>query len=410
MNNSIITVSQLNFYVKSVIDGCEPLKNIFIAGEISNLNDNYRSGHIYLSMKDEKSVLKCVMFASYSSRLRFKPQNGMKIIARGRISVYEQTGQYQFYIEDMQPDGAGALAVAFEQLKEKLGAKGYFSAEHKKSLPKFPEKIGVITSPTGAARRDIEQILKRRFPPADILFYSAQVQGQGAAAELISGIRYFNKHKNADVIIIGRGGGSAEDLSAFNDEGLADEIFFCEIPVISAVGHETDFSISDFVADVRAATPSAAAEIAVPDIFDLNEQLANYKYTMFSLVNKKINTEKLFLDKITKSKSFGAPVALAANYTVILDRLHEKLGMQYASIIRRKKSEIMLCTEKIQSLNPLAILAKGYGILTDDKEKSIKSTSDVCVGDMLNIRLSDGTINCTVNEIEDDINEKNDDL
>ena len=259
----VLSVSQINFFIKSLIEGDGRMRDIYARGEISNFTDHYRSGHLYFSLKDEKSVLKAVMFSSAAHRLRFHPKEGMRVIVRGRVAVYEPGGQYQFYVEEMQPDGVGALSLAFEQLKEKLAAEGLFAEEHKRPIPPFPARIGVITSPTGAAVQDIRNILSRRWPAAEIMFCPVLVQGEDAAAQLTAAVKLMNAQKAADVIIIGRGGGSAEDLAAFNDETLARAVFASKIPVISAVGHETDFTIADFVADVRAPTPSAAAELAV---------------------------------------------------------------------------------------------------------------------------------------------------
>ena len=261
----ILSVTQLNNYVKSIIEQDENLYNVFVIGEISNFVDHYRSGHLYMSIKDNQSVISAVMFAGNASKLKFKPQNGMSVIIRGRVSLYERDGKYQLYIDDMQPDGVGTLALAFEQLKEKLSKIGLFDSDHKKSIPRFPSKIGVISSPTGAAVQDILNVLERRYPVAEIVFAGVQVQGESAASTVCNALRKMNQ-TDVDVIIIARGGGSAEDLWPFNDEKLAFEIYNSKIPVISGVGHETDFTICDFVADLRAPTPSAAAELATPDI------------------------------------------------------------------------------------------------------------------------------------------------
>ena len=268
-----VTVSQLNTYIRSRMEEDPTLQSLFVVGEISNFTDHYRSGHLYLSLKDEKSVIRAVMFAQYARRLRFRPEDGMKVIARGRVGVYEANGQYQLYIEDMQPDGLGALNLAFEQLKQKLEKEGLFARERKKPLPKYPERIGVITSPTGAAVQDITTILARRFPLAEIVFCPVLVQGEGAAPQIVKALEEMNRRQAADVIILGRGGGSLEDLWAFNEESVARAVAASEIPVISAVGHETDFTICDFAADCRAATPSAAAELAVPDQLALKASL-----------------------------------------------------------------------------------------------------------------------------------------
>lgn len=287
----VLSVSQLNFYIKSIIENDARLNFVFVTGEISNLTDHYRSGHIYLSIKDEKSVIRAVMFAGNARNLKFRPTDGMKVICRGRVAVYEPTGQYQLYIEDMQPDGIGALSLAYEQLKKSLAEKGLFAPEHKKKIPPFPNSIGVITSPTGAAVQDIRNILSRRFPSADIIMCPVLVQGENAPAQLIDAVQKLDKYNACDVIIIGRGGGSIEDLWAFNDENLAYAIYNCKIPVISAVGHETDFTICDFVSDLRAPTPSAAAELAVPDTAELIDYYKSQKQYVSSMATLKLRQE-----------------------------------------------------------------------------------------------------------------------
>ena len=281
---TVLSVSQLNFYLKSLIENDPRLGMVIVSGEISNLTDHYSSGHIYLSLKDSRSVLRAVMFAGNARRLRFRPQNGMKVLCRGRVAVYEPSGQYQLYIEDMQPDGVGALALAYEQLKKKLEAEGLFDASRKKRLPRFPKTVGVITSPTGAAVQDIRNILYRRFPAVNMMLAPVLVQGEGAPAQLINALRQLDAQGQCDVLIIGRGGGSVEDLWAFNDEALARTIAACRTPVISAVGHETDFTICDFVADLRAPTPSAAAELAVPDVRELKAHLQSQRQYLQSLM------------------------------------------------------------------------------------------------------------------------------
>ena len=287
-NTLVLSVSQLNRYIKMNFDADENLANIFISGEISNFTNHYRTGHLYFTLKDDSAAVRAVMFNSSAKRLKFMPEDGMKVIARGRVSVYEASGQYQLYVDDMQPDGVGALNLAYEQLKEKLQKEGLFSELHKKPLPPYPEKVGVITSPTGAAVRDIINVLGRRFPYAEIVFCPVLVQGDGAHLQLTDAVNLFNSERAADVIIIGRGGGSIEDLWEFNDEGLARAVYNSEIPVISAVGHETDFTICDFVADMRAPTPSAAAELAVPDANELQYALSALKNRMFLNVSSGI--------------------------------------------------------------------------------------------------------------------------
>ncbi|WP_405353893.1 exodeoxyribonuclease VII large subunit, partial [Ruminococcus sp.] len=308
----VLSVSQINFYIKSIIENDSRLQFVLVTGEISNLTVHQRSGHIYLTLKDSRSVISAVMFAGNARRLKFRPENGMKIICRGRISLYEPSGRYQLYIEDMQPDGIGALTLAFEQLKEKLAVQGLFDNAHKKALPKFPKTIGVITSPTGAAVQDITNIIRRRFPVADIVLAPVLVQGENAPEQLVRAVNKFSKSGIADVVIIGRGGGSAEDLWAFNDENLAHAVYNCKTPIISGVGHETDFTICDFVADVRASTPSAAAELAVPD---RQELLAYYKKQLqylSALMDKKFRSADLRLENQKRRLDYYAPEKVRA--------------------------------------------------------------------------------------------------
>lgn len=296
----VLTVSQLNYYIKSVIENDPRLGVVLVSGEISNLTDHYRSGHIYLSLKDQRCVVRAVMFAGNARRLQFRPQDGMKVLCRGRISVYEPSGQYQLYIEDMQPDGVGSLALAFEQLKNKLGQEGLFDQSRKKPLPRFPRTVGVITSPTGAAVQDIRNILTRRFPNINIILCPVLVQGDGAPPQLIDAVRKLDAEGRCDVIIIGRGGGSIEDLWAFNNETLARTIAACRTPVISAVGHETDFTICDFVADMRAPTPSAAAELAVPDVRELRAYYQSQRQYLQSLMENRIRRQRAQLDRLRR--------------------------------------------------------------------------------------------------------------
>ena len=292
----VLSVSQLNRYVKSIIEQDYNLQTVFVQGEISNFTNHYRTGHYYMTIKDEYSSIRAVMFKSANSRLRFMPENSMNVIIKGRVSVFERDGQYQLYIDDMQPDGAGALSLAFEQLKNKLAAEGLFDESRKRPIPRFPERVGVVTSPTGAAIRDIINVISRRFPAAELILCPVQVQGASAAGQIKAAIELFNAKKAADVLIVGRGGGSAEELWAFNEEPVARAVAASEIPVISAVGHETDFTICDFAADLRAPTPSAAAEIAVPDITALGELLGSFSRRMNSAIGGTLTHEKARLE------------------------------------------------------------------------------------------------------------------
>lgn len=392
----ILTVSQLNYYLKSVLDNDEKLRFLLMEGEISNLTDHYSSGHIYFSLKDEKSVVRAVMFSYAAKNLKFKPQNGMKVLVRGRVTVYEPSGQYQVYVEDMQPDGLGALSLQFEQLKEKLSKEGLFDKQHKKPIPKFPETIGVITSPTGAAVRDILNVLSRRFACADIVMCPVLVQGENAAAQLTDAVKKFTENKLADVIIIGRGGGSIEDLWAFNDEQLARAIYRCDTPIISAVGHETDFTICDFVSDLRAPTPSAAAELAVPDSFELSAELNSQRQYINSLIDKKIFDNKKTVENYSRLLSAYSPEKSIESLDSSLDASCTRLNNVIESILDEKTKAIVKTASKLSALNPVDVLMRGYSYTTNEKNETVKKVSDVKSGDVLNIRVSDGDITAVV--------------
>ena len=387
----ILTVSQLNFYVKSVLDSDSRLNYVFLCGEISNLTDHYRSGHIYLSLKDNKSVIRAVMFAGNARNLKFKPMEGMKVICRGRVTLYEATGQYQYYIEDMQPDGIGALYQAYEQLKEKLQSKGLFDQSHKKPIPYCPKTIGVITSPTGAAVQDIKNILTRRFPSVNIILCPVLVQGDNAVPQLIDAVNKLNEYDLCDTIIIGRGGGSIEDLWAFNDENLAYAIYNSHIPVISAVGHETDFTICDFVSDLRAPTPSAGAELAVPDRNEILQNLDAQRQYLSSLMDKKlIENNNIVSEMTTKLLSLSPDDKIAKLYND-LDFLSQKYENNSNRIFQNTANKIELLATKLESLNPVSILKRGYSVVTNN-DKTVTSVKDVKNGDTLAINVTDGKI------------------
>ena len=392
----IITVSQLNFYLKSVLDNDDRLRFLLMEGEISNLTDHYSSGHIYFSLKDEKSVVRAVMFSYAAKNLKFKPQNGMKVLVRGRVTVYEPTGQYQVYVEDMQPDGMGALSIQFEQLKEKLSKEGLFDTKHKKTIPKFPETIGVITSPTGAAVRDILNILSRRYPSADVVMCPVLVQGDSAAPQLTEAVKKFTGTNIADVIIIGRGGGSIEDLWAFNDENLAYAIYNCDTPVISAVGHETDFTICDFVSDLRAPTPSAAAELAVPDSAELLMNLNAQQQYIRSIADKKIFDCEKNVDNLIRLLLAYSPEKSIEEHITSISNLEKRLNSAKESIIENKTKLFIETASKVSALNPVAVLMRGYSFTTNEDNKPVTKTSDVKSGDTVNIRVTDGDISATV--------------
>ncbi len=394
--STVLTVSQLNKYVKSILESDGKLKYIYLKGEISNLTIHY-TGHIYFSLKDENQcTIKTVMFANKANFLKFTPQSGMKVVLRGSVTLYEKTGSYQINVDEMYPDGAGALNLAYEQLKNKLQNEGLFDTSHKKALPKFPEKIGVITSPTGAAVQDIMLILKRRYPIAQIIMCPVLVQGENAAVDLTNAVKKFNALKCADVIIIGRGGGSIEDLWAFNDEMLARAIYECEIPIVSAVGHETDFTICDFVADVRASTPSAAAElvssVTTENMLSQTETLIN---KMQSAVKRRLQFEYQRYQKTANAKALKNPDDIIKNRQIKLDVLNEKIKGIYVKKLSAEKEKFAELAAKLDALSPLKILSRGYSVTKKDGH-IINSISQVNPNDKIEVVLSDGNIKCTV--------------
>lgn len=399
--NSILSVSQLNFYARSLLDGDPVMSSVFVKGEVSNLTNHYRSGHIYFSLKDEKSVIRAVMFSGSVSRLRFELEEGMNVIVIGRVSVYEATGQYQLYAEQMQPDGEGDLTVAFNQLKIKLEKQGLFNAEFKKEIPEFPQTIGVITSDTGAVRKDIEKVLNRRYPLANIILYPASVQGEKAVPELIAGLNYFNNNKNADVIIIGRGGGSMEDLWAFNSEALANEIFKSSIPIISAVGHATDVTICDFVADKTAPTPSAAVEIAVPDRLKLISETLSFDNRIRNAVKYRISSLQQQADSVTDRLSMMSENYQISKIKANLDNINLRMLQSYSLLLQQKKENLKENVAKLNALSPLNILARGYS-LASFGDKIIKSTEDVNINDSIAVKVSNGTLHCIVESKRND--------
>ena len=393
----ILTVTQLNTYAKSVVEQDVTLSNVFVIGEISNFVDHYRSGHLYMSIKDNQSVVSAVMFSGNASRLKFKPENGMSVIIRGRVSIYERDGRYQLYIDDMQPDGIGALAIAFEQMKDKLSKAGLFDVEHKMRIPEIPEKIGVISSPTGAAVQDVLNVLSRRFPVAEIVFAGVQVQGDNAAPTIIDAIKKLNK-TDVDVIIIARGGGSAEDLWPFNDEKLAYAIYDSQIPIISGVGHETDFTICDFVADLRAPTPSAAAELAVPDIREQKYYISTLKNALDSAIENNIKEKQYNLEQLTKSTVLKNPEKIIENCELYLDSLITKINMNFKDIFTKNSSDFAMICSKLESLSPLKVLARGYSITKKDNNVIINS-KDLSIGDSISIQFADGNAKAKITEV-----------
>ena len=356
-----LTVRELTAYIKQLVDSDMLLSNLCVTGEISNFK-HHSSGHMYFSLKDQDAVIRCVMFRTYNARMRFMPEEGMKVIVRGYVSVYAPGGTYQLYAEDMQPDGTGSLYLAFEQLKQKLEALGWFAQERKKPIPRLPRAIGIVTSPTGAVIRDMLNILQRRYPNIRVVIYPSAVQGIEAPAQLIRGIRYFNEAKNVDVIIIGRGGGSIEDLWPFNDEGLARAIYESSVPVISAVGHETDFSISDFVADLRAPTPSAAAELVVPEKTVLKERLMMYEKSLTSSLLLKLKRERERIAGLSSARSLTRPFERVDTLRQQLDGKLRGLALIGRSQLERHRSALGSLAGRLDALSPLTELSRWYAI------------------------------------------------
>ena len=389
---SALSVSELNTFIKMLLESAPTLNDVYVKGEISNFKNHISSGHFYFSLKDKDSQIKAVMFRSSASKMKFVPENGMMVVAHGRVASYVRDGQYQLYADSMEPNGVGALYVAFEQLKQRLAAQGVFAPEKKNPLPKIPQTIGVITSPTGAAVRDIINIATRRFPFAKIVVYPALVQGENAASSLISGIRYFNDTGSADVIIIGRGGGSIEDLWAFNDENLAKTVCASEIPVISAVGHETDFTICDFAADLRAPTPSAAAELAVPDTAELKHKINNIISRESAVLLQMLSAKRETLARYEKSRYLSSPGHMIDDRRMTLVLSSERLMTSAAHVNDIKKHALSALSGKLEALSPLAVLSRGYGVVSSEEGKVIKEIADVSVGDKITVKVRDGEI------------------
>ncbi len=406
------TVSQINAYVKKILENNKILNNVNVKGEISNFKRHF-SGHIYLTLKDEGGVLKAVMFRGAAQKLDFEPKDGMKVTARGRVSVYEAGGSYQLYIEEMRPDGIGSLYEEFERLKRKLAEEGLFDAGHKKPIPRFPQKVGVITAATGAAVRDIINVITRRYPLAEIVLYPAQVQGTGAAETVVKGIEYFNETNSVDTIIAGRGGGSIEDLWAFNEEIVARAIFVSHIPVISAVGHETDFTIADFVADMRAPTPSAAAELAVPSMDELMKTTSVLNDRMIQAMNNYIRQRQMYLSRL----KLKTPKQRIEENSLRLDVVTKRLEHSYTKIVSEQKQQVQSLSQamgnlfklnlsqqkkrfgetvsKLEALSPLGVLSRGYAIPMD-KGTVIKSAEQMHSGMEFELKMNDGIKECVV--------------
>ncbi|MBT2605168.1 exodeoxyribonuclease VII large subunit [Peribacillus frigoritolerans] len=446
-NQQYLSVSALTKYIKRKFDADPHLQNVYIKGEISNFKQ-HTSGHMYFTLKDEKARLLSVMFAANNKGMKFLPENGMKVLVKGDISLYEAGGQYQLYVKSMAPDGVGDLYLAYEQLKKKLEGAGLFLAEHKKPIPQYPKSVGVITSPTGAALRDILITIKRRYPIARIIVYPALVQGNNAAKSIAKAISMANARAESDVLIVGRGGGSIEELWAFNEEIVAESIYDSDIPVISAVGHETDFTIADFVADMRAPTPTGAAELAVPHLNEILERLMNRKNRLTRSIQEAVNFERTRLTRMERSYAFRYPHKMYEQKLEQLDKTMDRLGrtstryfmkkrdelnqlndilkkqhpeqavknakddlQQHAKVLRRameaiyrhKSQQFVHITATLSALSPLKIMERGYGLVFAEDETLVKSTQQVSKGDKIAVSIKDGTLECEIKEIKERI-------
>lgn len=398
MNEMVLTVSELNGHIKSLIEGDPMLTRVSVKGELSNYKI-YPSGHHYFTMKDSDCAIRCVMFRSAAGKLRFRPESGMKVTAVGRVSVYPRDGAYQLYVTELTPEGAGDLQVAFEQLKAKLEAEGLFDRSHKKPLPAFPKTVAVITSGAGAAVHDIIRVMHKRWPAAKIVLLPVRVQGVEAPPEIVGALRYANRWHVGDVIITGRGGGSIEDLWAFNDERVARAIYESEIPVISAVGHEPDVTISDYVADRRAATPSNAAEIVVPDELEVREAIESRSVRLSQAMRKKLEALSRRLDDIAARPALRDPEVYLANKRMALDYGRTALVSAYEKRLDSKRHAAATLAAKLDALSPLKVLDRGYSI-AQKNGKTLRRTADVSAGDAIEVTLPDGCLGCVVQEVK----------
>lgn len=414
------TVSELNEFLKISFDQSQILKDIYIKGEISNFTNHYKTGHYYFTIKDDSSALKAVMFRMYTNMLDFVPENGMKIIAHGKIDIFVRDGTYSLKVDDIIPDGVGSLYISYEKLKNKLEAEGLFDQENKKSIPSFPQKIGVITSPTGAVIQDIKNVASRRFPLCEIVLFPCAVQGKEAPLQIIEGLRYFEQSQ-VDIVIIARGGGSLEDLMPFNDEKLAREIYLCQKPIISAVGHETDYTICDFVSDLRAPTPSAAAELALPSSEDISAKLSHIKYILDYSVSNVLNKKKDQLESISNNYLLQKPFAMLDKTQVLINNLFEKLHdsinnslqekkalvdkmspqIAFARSLEKKQHKFSTLAVKLEALSPLAVMKRGYSVVLKD-DRVISNIKDLKANDIINIRMKDGSLKAEVQIVEQD--------
>ena len=400
MAQQVLSITQLNEYIRGKLDQDQLLNGVAVRGEISNYKV-YPSGHHYFTLKDEGASLKCVMFKGNAVRLRFRPDNGVKVIAMGKISVYPRDGVYQLYCTAMAMDGIGDLYAAFEQLKAKLAAQGLFDPAHKKPIPPYPCTIGIITSSAGAAIHDMLRILSKRYPLAQVRLLPVRVQGVEAPGEIAAAIRYANYHKLADLLIVGRGGGSIEDLWAFNDERVAYAIYESEIPVISAVGHEPDVTISDYVADLRAATPSNAAELAVPDQDALRQALDSYSLSMAAVLNRQLKSARHHLSVLSKSPALCSPTGYLDQKRKSLTLLHNRLVSAATRIVEQKNRQFIGLTAKLDAMSPLKVLTRGYVIAEDNAGTVLKSVMQVQCGDGIKVTFRDGSLTAIVTDKEE---------
>ena len=398
MQQPIYEVSQINEYIKLRFDDDAFLNNLFLRGEISNYKC-YPSGHHYFSLKDAGGSIRCVMFRGSAFSLRFRPENGMKVIAQGRISVFPRDGTYQFYVNQMTVDGVGDLHVAFEQLKAKLMAEGLFDPSRKRPLPRYPHTIAIITSSAGAALRDMLRILRKRYPLCEVKLLPVRVQGEEAPGEIAAALAYANRYRVADLIITGRGGGSIEDLWAFNDERVARAIAASELPVISAVGHEPDVTISDFVADLRAATPSNAAELAVPDQMELRQALAARQALLLTQMQKRLKQERGTLERLASSRVLKSPINYINDRRLQVDYVQHRLTAAFSETVQRKHRRFASLTAKLDAMSPLKVLARGYSMATDGQGTLLRSVKQIKPGDRLTVRFADGSAAAVVEEV-----------
>ena len=407
MERHIFTVSEVNELIKAILDNEPLLEDVCIRGELSNYK-MYPSGHHYFTLKDEQSAIRCVMFRGQASRLRFRPENGMKALALGRVTVFPRDGAYQLYCSELTPDGVGDLHVAFEQLKEKLWKEGLFDESHKKPLPPYPRAIAVITSSAGAAVHDMIRILRRRYPLAEVKLLPVRVQGAEAPAEIVGAIRYANRYQVADLIITGRGGGSIEDLWAFNDERVARAIYESQLPVISAVGHEPDVTIADFVADVRAATPSHAAEIAVPDQGELREKLQSARLHMTRAQAKRLELLRRRLEALASKRVLTDPMAVIQDKRMLLAHLQKNLGYAASARLTGPRQRLGALAASLDAMSPLKVLGRGFAMATDSRGQILRRAGEVLPGDGITVTLAEGSLDCRVENVhtEEDSHER----